>query len=127
MHVSHIALWTDDLEKAKDFWKKYFNAIPNEVYHSKRRPSFKSYFIMLDSGAQIELMTIDKIERSPHKEFLSGWNHIAISLGSTEAVDKLAEELAKVGLLVSSPRYTGDNYYEAVIKDYDGNLIEIMK
>lgn len=30
------------------------------------------------------------------------------------------------GILVSGPRTTGDGYYEAVIRDQDGNLIEIV-
>jgi lactoylglutathione lyase len=33
---------------------------------------------------------------------------------------------AAQGILVSPPRTTGDGYYEAVIKDPDGNLIEIV-
>jgi lactoylglutathione lyase len=33
---------------------------------------------------------------------------------------------AAAGILVSPPRTTGDGYYEAVIKDPDGNLIEIV-
>ncbi|MFO5881341.1 glyoxalase/bleomycin resistance/extradiol dioxygenase family protein, partial [Klebsiella pneumoniae] len=30
------------------------------------------------------------------------------------------------GILISPPRTTGDGYYEAVIADPDGNLIEIV-
>ncbi|HEE0241674.1 TPA: glyoxalase/bleomycin resistance/extradiol dioxygenase family protein, partial [Serratia marcescens] len=29
------------------------------------------------------------------------------------------------GILLSAPRWTGDGFYEAVIRDPDGNAIEI--
>lgn len=34
MHIEHIAMYVKDLEKAKDFFMKYFNAISNEKYHN---------------------------------------------------------------------------------------------
>lgn len=126
MHISHIALWTKDLERAKDFWVSNFSAQVNELYESKRRESFKSYFITLDSGPKIELMTIkDLVESRTACESLVGWNHLAISLGSKELVDEFASKFEKLGLLISSPRLTGDHYYEAVVMDYDGNHVEI--
>jgi lactoylglutathione lyase len=52
--------------------------------------------------------------------------HIAISVGSREAVDSLIEEMKAVGVpIVSGPRVTGDGYYEAVVIDSEGNLVEI--
>ncbi len=126
MHISHIALWTKDLERAKDFWVNNFGAKVNVLYVSKRRESFKSYFIALDSGPKIELMTIkDLVETKTGREFLVGWNHLAISLGSKELVDEFASKFEKQGLLISPPRLTGDHYYEAVVMDYDGNHVEI--
>ena len=52
--------------------------------------------------------------------------HIAISLGSREAVDRLVDEMKAATVnIVSNPRPTGDGYYEAVITDSEGNLVEI--
>jgi len=52
--------------------------------------------------------------------------HITISLGSREAVDRMVEEMKTAGVnVVSGPRQTGDGYYEAVIADTEGNLVEI--
>lgn len=56
----------------------------------------------------------------------TGWVHLAISVGGEENVDRMAKRAAAQGILVSAPRTTGDGYYEAVIKDPDGNLIEIV-
>jgi lactoylglutathione lyase len=52
--------------------------------------------------------------------------HLAISLGSREAVDRLVKEMETGGVrIVSQPRLTGDGYYEALIADTEGNLLEI--
>lgn len=56
----------------------------------------------------------------------TGWVHLAITVGGAEKVNTLANRAAAQGILVSPPRTTGDGYYEAVIKDPDGNLIEIV-
>ena len=47
-------------------------------------------------------------------------------VGGAQQVDALAKRAETQGILVSPPRTTGDGYYEAVIKDPDGNLIEIV-
>ncbi|MFS4435344.1 VOC family protein, partial [Citrobacter farmeri] len=49
------------------------------------------------------------------------------AVGSAEKVDALASKAQAQGILVSPPRTTGDGYYEAVIKDPDGNYIEIVE
>jgi len=51
--------------------------------------------------------------------------HIALSLGSAEAVDAAAGRFEKTGLLVSSPRRTGDGFYEAIVRTPEGILVEI--
>jgi lactoylglutathione lyase len=52
--------------------------------------------------------------------------HIAISVGSRSTVDQLVKEMEQAGVqIVSGPRVKGDGYYEAVIADSEGNLVEI--
>ena len=54
--------------------------------------------------------------------------HLAISLGSKEKVDTLTERLRKNGVrIIGEPRTTGDGYYESVIADPEGNLIELTE
>jgi len=52
--------------------------------------------------------------------------HIAVAVGSRDAVDHLiaAMRLARV-TIVRDPRVTGDGYYEAVVADTEGNLVEV--
>ena len=81
-------------------------------------PRETSYFLSLGSGARLELMA------SPGE--VPRVAHIAISVGSREAVDCLIEEMRAAGVpIVSGPRLTGDGYYEAVIIDSEGILVEI--
>jgi lactoylglutathione lyase len=52
--------------------------------------------------------------------------HLAIAVGSEEAVDALATRLRTDGHeVVDGPRRTGDEYYECVVLDPEGNRVEI--
>jgi lactoylglutathione lyase len=125
MRVTHIAVWTRDLDRASAFWRQYFGAAVSDPYHSKRRPGFVSRFVTLPGGeVRIELMSAPWIADPASGECV-GWDHIAISLGSTAAVDELAVRCEADGLLVSRPRTTGDGFYEAVLAMPDGTHIEI--
>ena len=42
MKIEHIAMYVNDLEKAKEFFVKYFGAVSNEGYHNKNT-DFRSY------------------------------------------------------------------------------------
>ena len=115
--VDHVAAWVSDLDRARAFYERWFNARAGSVYSSATR-DFQSYFLSLGSGARIELMT------APAEPARSA--HLAISVGSREAVDRMVEEMSAEGVrIVSGPRVTGDGYYEAVVADSEGNLLEI--
>ena len=125
MRLAHVALWTRDITTAAEFWHKYFNAEVGPLYHSDRRPGFRSCFIRLTPDSlQIELMTGPWVAVKAADECL-GWDHIAVSLGDADAVDALAERCATNGILLSGPRHTGDGFYEAVIAAPDGTRVEI--
>lgn len=128
MHIEHVALWTPDpasLERLRTFYATYFGARAGERYESRRRPGFASYFLRFpDGGARLELMTVPGLGDAPPGE-VRGYAHLAIALGSAAAVDALASRFAADGITVASgPRHTGDGYYEAVVHDPDGNVVE---
>jgi lactoylglutathione lyase len=115
--IEHAAAWAADLERACAFYERWFRATRGPKYSSASRP-FTSYFLSLSSGARLELMTAPE----EHARLA----HIAISVGSIEAVDHLVSEMKSAGVpLLSGPRLTGDGYYEAVVADTEGNLVEI--
>lgn len=124
MRIEHVAILVSDLERMREFYEKYFQCQSNEKYHNAVK-GFESYFLTFESGARLEIMRrIDVTEQIPHE--LLGWAHIAISLGSRELVDELTIKLQQDGYIkVNGPRTTGDGYYESVIEDPEGNLIEL--
>ena len=125
MHIEHIAMYVNDLEKARDFFVKYFNAISNEGYHNKTT-DFRSYFLSFDDGARLEIMNKPNMIDSEKQLTKTGYIHIAFSLGSKEAVNELTDKLRNDGYnVLCGPRPTGDGYYESCIIGIEGNQIEI--
>lgn len=124
MKIEHIALYVKDLEKTREFYIKYFDAVSNEMYHNVKT-GFKSYFLSFSSGARLEIM--NKPDISEKKDVnCFGYAHFALSVGSKEKVDALTERLKNDGYrIVSGPRVTGDGYYESCVLDSEGNQIEI--
>ena len=126
MKIAHMALWTQDLEQQARFWVSFFDGKINEKYRSKTNPGFESYFVKIGEEIAIELMTKPGLIGQQPDNNRCGWVDLAISVGGNENVDAIAMQAQGQGILVSGPRTTGDGYYEAVIKDPDGNLIEIV-
>lgn len=125
MKIEHIAMYVNDLEKAKDFFVTYFSAAANDGYHNTRT-DFRSYFLTFGDGSRLEIMT--KPDLADSGDFLNrfGYAHIAFSVGSREAVDSLTARLKSEGYpVISGPRTTGDGYYESCILGFEGNQIEI--
>ncbi|WEZ82044.1 VOC family protein [Rhizobium sp. 32-5/1] len=125
MRIAHVALWTADLDRLCAFWETTFGAVSGVRYESRNRPGFASRFLTLKGGPSIEIMQGPWIAAPDAMPERAGYAHIALSLGSREAVDALAEIAASKDILVAPARMTGDGFYEAVLRDPDGNLIEI--
>ncbi|MBP1566576.1 MAG: VOC family protein [Oscillospiraceae bacterium] len=127
MYIEHIAMYVNDLEKAREFFVKYFNAVSNEGYHNKKT-EFRSYFLSFDNGARLEIMNKPQINDDEKALNHTGYIHIAFRLGSKTAVDELTEKMRNDGYtVVSGPRTTGDGYYESCIIGIEGNQIEITE
>ncbi len=125
MRVEHVAMYVIDLEKARDFFIKYFHATSNDGYHNKTT-NFRSYFLTFEDGARIELMYHPDMQDTEKGIRRTGLIHIAFSVGSKEKVDELTQTLKNDGYeVLSGPRTTGDGYYESCIVGIEGNQIEI--
>ena len=55
MKIEHIAIYVKDLEKAREFFEKYFGGKANDGYHNLTT-DFRSYFISFEDGSRLELM-----------------------------------------------------------------------
>lgn len=127
MYIEHIAMYVKDLEKAKDFFVKYFRCTSNDGYYNNST-GFRSYFLSFDEGARLEIMNTPNVTEGNQQLIEKGYAHIAIRMGSKEAVDKLTATLKKDGYdIMKGPRTTGDGYYESCIVGIEGNQIELTE
>lgn len=125
MKIAHLAIWTRDIEKMKDFYEKYFEAESNEKYVNEKK-GFESYFLTFDGEVFLEIMRRKDIVRESEAEVL-GYAHMAFGLKTRRAVDRLTATLKADGWThKDGPRTTGDGYYEAVFLDPEGNTIELV-
>lgn len=129
MKIEHLAIYVNQLDEMKAFYEKYFSAQGGELYHNPTK-NFYSYFLSFSEGCRLELMQKAEIPQNandPHLQY-RGIIHFAISVGSTDKVDTLTEQLREDGFeIVGEPRLTGDGYYESVILDPENNRIEITE
>lgn len=125
MKIEHIALYVTDLESAKTFFETYFEATSSAKYHNPKT-NLQTYFLTFSEGSRLELMSRPDMTTRTSELFLTGYTHLAFSLGSKKAVDQLTAHLAADGFqVISGPRTTGDGYYESCILGPEGNQIEI--
>ncbi len=125
--IDHTALYVHDLEAAKDFFVRYFEAEAHALYHNPKT-QFTSYFLTFGPNVRLELITRPEVEYLDKHFYANGYNHIAFSVGSRAEVNRLTGRLIEAGYkLVSGPRLTGDGYYESCIAGPEGNLIEITE
>ena len=125
MKIEHVAMYVNDLQKAKLFFEKYLSAKSNKGYHNVKT-DFRSYFLSFDDGARLEIMNKPIMADLDKDLNRTGFIHVAFSVGSKEKVDSLTSELKKDGYeVVSGPRTTGDGYYESCVVVFEGNQIEI--
>ena len=128
MRIDHIAIWCDDLERMLESYTTYFGCSANDIYRNPGK-GYASYFLTFSSGtARIELMHRTDICIEPEKRgFEKGWAHLSICVGEREDVDSMVERLHSDGHRIIGPtRLTGDGYYEAVVEDVEGNVVELV-
>ncbi|MCU0353670.1 MAG: VOC family protein [Cytophagales bacterium] len=128
MTLEHVAIWTDDLERLKDFYCKYFGGVPNEKYVNPTK-GFESYFLTFASGARLEIMRKPQIPANRNdtvQEQHLGIIHLAFGVDTMQEVEEKARQLQVDGFpILSGPRRTGDGYYEFETLDPDNNRLEV--
>jgi len=122
--LEHVGVWVANLERVASFYANYFGATVGELYRNERK-GFESRFLTFGGGARLEVMTRRDVVRVAPEELL-GLAHVALCVGDEAAVDALAARLRAAGVPVDSgPRRTGDGYYECVVRDPEGNRVEV--
>lgn len=123
--IDHIAVYVHDLEKAKEFFEKYFHAQSNELYYNPNT-GLKTYILSFDGHTRLELMTRPEIKDVGTSVFRNGYIHLSFNLGSKQNVDDLTQKMQEDGFnILIGPRVTGDGYYESCVEGPEGNLLEL--
>ena len=125
MRIDHVAMYVNDLEKARDFFIRYLGGTSNSGYHNEKT-GFRSYFISFEDGPRLEIMNKPGMS-DPTKELnRTGYAHVAFSVGSKEKVNELTAQMKSDGYeIISGPRTTGDGYYESCVIAIESNQIEL--
>lgn len=128
MKLEHVAIWTSDLERLKEYYTTYFSGVSNEKY-TNPTTHFQSYFLTFESGARLELMSMPKIPENSNDTIVKqhlGIIHLAFGVSSISEVDQMAKKLENEGFpILKGPRVTGDGYHEFETLDPDNNRIEV--
>ena len=126
MKIDHVAMYVWDLEGAKEFFVRFFQAKPNDMYHNPKT-GLKTYFLSFDDGSRLEIMNRPDMKEKPFDMFHQGLIHLSFKLGSKEKVNELTKKLHEAGYeVLSGPRVTGDGYYESCILAFENNLLELV-
>lgn len=127
MQINHTALYTDDLEGLREFYEKYFYAIPNPKY-TNDSSGLQSYFLHFSGGARLELITKPGLAQRTSGNNRIGFAHLTFGTGSRKMVDSVTAMLVKDGYpILQPPCVTHDGRYESLVSDPDGNEIEITE
>lgn len=119
-------MYVRDLEAARGFFIEYFGATSNEQYHNPRT-GLRTYFLSFEDSTRLEIMSRPGHESASLSD-AAGWNHVAFSLGSQDAVDAMAKRLREGGSeILSGPRTVGDGYYECAFFDAEGETCHAMR
>jgi lactoylglutathione lyase len=122
--LEHVGLWVRDIDLVAAFYARYFGAQVGAAYQNPRK-GFESRFLQFAGGARLEIMRRADVGARLAEEQL-GLAHVALTVGNEQAVDALARRLTDEGVpLLDGPRRTGDGYYECVVRDPEGNRVEI--
>lgn len=126
MYIDHVAIWAHDIELLKDFYCQWFGATAGARYHNPVR-GLTSYFLTFpDGGAKLEIMNEPAMADPAPGQKLRGFCHIAVALGSKDAVGALTDRMRHSGVtILGNPRTTGEGLYESVVADPEGNPVEL--
>lgn len=125
MQIGHIALWCTRIEELRKFYVGYFGGVSNAKYTNPAK-GFESYFISFGGGCQLELMHRTDIT-APDEASHIGLCHMAFDCRNCDEVLALTEQLRADGHpITGEPRTSGDGYFESVVADPEGNIVEIV-
>ena len=77
MRIEHIALWTKDIERLREFYVRWFDAVASGRYENPTT-GFASYFLSIGEGPRLELMQRVDVTAAPEPA-TTGYAHLALA------------------------------------------------
>jgi HAD superfamily hydrolase (TIGR01509 family) len=93
-------------------------------YVSRNTPGLRTVFLERD-GLQVELLERPRAAAPSPLERAHPPNHVSLQVEDVDAAFAHVSALAFPGVVLTPPRDTGDGFREAVVRDPEGNLIEL--
>ena len=81
MKIDHIAMYVNDLEKAKNFFIRYFEGVAGPLY-TNPVTRFQSYMVSFQDGTRLELMKAAHMTDDHKPLDRTGYAHICFSVDS---------------------------------------------
>jgi HAD superfamily hydrolase (TIGR01509 family) len=123
MKLHHVGLEVQDLYAEERFYRVALGFAVRYRYLSRNTPGLRTVFLERD-GAQLELL-----ERPRSQDFLArrafAPDHLSLEVADVDAEHARLTRLAYPGVALAPPRDTGDGFRELVLRDPEGNLVEL--
>ncbi len=120
-HLTHVALWTNDIDRAIEFYRKYCGL---KIVHERGERGASRVAWMGEERRHPQFVIV-LIERPFERSSPDAFAHFGFSCRSRTDVDALADDARANGCLALEPRDAGPIVgYHCVINDPDGNPVE---
>jgi catechol 2,3-dioxygenase-like lactoylglutathione lyase family enzyme len=122
MILHHIAFWTTNIERLKDF---YINHCQGKILFSHQSGDFRCVFLEIFGAVKIEIMTRQVISPAVLDEKV-GFSHFSIEVETEAEVNNITDYCCSKSIpLKKNKEQYDDGFYESAFVDPDGNIIEI--
>jgi HAD superfamily hydrolase (TIGR01509 family) len=123
MRLHHVGIEVLDLYVVERFYRVALGFAVRTRYVSRNTPGLRTVFLERD-GVLLELL-----ERPRPDGFLArrtaAPDHLSLEVPDVDAEHARLAALAFPGAVLSPPRDTGDGFREAVVRDPEGNVVEL--
>ena len=121
--ITNVGMFVSDLEGAKDFFMKTFDATVHCVYNEEEN-NYYSYILDFAEGPRLELMTKPEVVDNAKDPNRTGYAHICIKVESEDRLNQIIAAYKEAGYQILYETATvGGKEMRAVA--FEDNVIEV--